>query len=750
MLHPIQQIQLSQIFWFGFGVHSPRPYPILWRVGIQVYSVSFFTDGELRGSVEIRGMRADRVAIDYGWLIKSSARREDHLELERRSEVESELNELFIGRVFFDSIQPTQGFASGTVLQLRFPGEDCRYCLEFNNASIDSSRGPTQPPTLSEPWNETLTRMQEMHVELVPALGLGLDSTARGLGLILISQSLESGMKFEGKTVGLETNLRKDELGFESKLTLRRASSLPSSHKGPTEEGWEAPADGDAVRVGGYRAWACERQERTGLGRGLMQTRTSLVAGSCAWRKSGHRAAGIPLSGRVLHVCHYLPVQATLNRSHSTDDAPLTPPPETDSPVLEEKSDDVWTLVPRSGHAAMPQPVSSEGVTEEERTKLEEALVTYHLAESDPDDDHKDVSMPRAWCLLPSRVCLPTRLHDVRVASVSAGAITAASSAFFPGLIARDRALRPISGGAAQRAACPASLSDFLWPLFHYLLWQDITSQGTHYAAANEAFAERIKNASSSPPSPPAPTPPPPPPHDHPDAHDALVIGLFVPERRGVRWWCRKSGKGVWSWGGRVFGGRKGATAAFRKLAAYDEASMSMDALGPGRDAADDEHGAARELDRVLEASYAYRSLVPRAASTSSAAWPPSTSSASRFPTYSYKRHFISTCVRVCGMFWREGVFLVGRGGQGRGERRVRGTKRWRGGGGAGRDRMWAVYGTRRRGVRGDGASAARADEGRGLAGGGCEGAKPYADTAVYGTAHTRGDSACMVARVLP
>ncbi|KAJ7714878.1 hypothetical protein B0H16DRAFT_1806725 [Mycena metata] len=143
-------------------------------------------------------------------------------------------------------------------------------------------------------------------------------------------------------------------------------------------------------------AWALEYQERTGL----LDVELDVFAGD-------HRAAGISLSGRVLHVCHYLPVQATLNRSStSPDDAPLTPTPEADSPVLEEKSDDVWTLVPRYGHAAVisvihslaayhrqaappaaplssstaslpppstPQPIPTESVTEEERAKLEEA-----------------------------------------------------------------------------------------------------------------------------------------------------------------------------------------------------------------------------------------------------------------------------------------------------------------------------------------------------------------------------------------
>ncbi|KAJ7713492.1 hypothetical protein B0H16DRAFT_1743298 [Mycena metata] len=134
------------------------------------------------------------------------------------------------------------------------------------------------------------------------------------------------------------------------------------------------------------------------------------------------------LSGRVLHVCHYLPVQAGLNRSSTPpDEVPLTPPPETDSPVLKEKSGYVWTLVPPYAHTAItsgirslsahywldrryphcparraiasstaslpprstPQPIPSESVTEEERAKLEEAMGKYQ-----PADDRKTVYVP--------------------------------------------------------------------------------------------------------------------------------------------------------------------------------------------------------------------------------------------------------------------------------------------------------------------------------------------------------------------
>ncbi|KAJ7765199.1 hypothetical protein B0H16DRAFT_1454378 [Mycena metata] len=559
------------------------------------------------------------------------------------------------------------------------------------------------------------------------------------------------------------------------------------------------------------------------------------------------------------------------------DEAPLTPP-RCRLARARRQNDGVWTLVLRYGHAAMtsgirfladhhrlhrrptrrvissytaslpppstPQPIPNESVTEEERTKLEEALVTYHLAESDPDDDHKDVSMPRAWCLLPSRVCLPTRLHDVRVASVSAGAITAASSAFFPGLIARDRALRPISGGATRRALLPdcalsavawrlsrvapiarpysvvqrvlgvfvtepsrllfgrpwarafvdgvllpalllggvftlfgASplliafllnctahsiapvllvLPDSLWPLFHYLLWQDIASEDTSqearyaaYAAANQPFAERIKSVWRP---------------GHlllprragllrvliPDAHDSLVIGRF---QRGVgyevTWWSGKweagsgNGEGVWS-------GEEGRALRRAPVTRWDR----------GRDAATSASrfmAARRRRSRVRARR---RVLVVDATASLCAA----TATCVRrldllrgiaaaelvcFQTYSYKRRFISACAGV----WmrgvsgdREGMCL--RDGEGRGRvlsRVAAGTVE---GLGEERGRTWARRCT------------GRADAGmmlvlyaptRGVGRPGPnEGAKPYADMAVYGAAHTQGDGARMVARALP
>ncbi|KAJ7714858.1 hypothetical protein B0H16DRAFT_512357 [Mycena metata] len=104
------------------------------------------------------------------------------------------------------------------------------------------------------------------------------------------------------------------------------------------------------------------------------------------------------------------------------------------------------------------QPVPSESVTEEERTKLEEALGTYQPAESDPTTIARLCMCRCGW-----RTPLPMNIT--------------------------------------------MGIVNTLWPLFHYLLWQDTaskdTSQETHYAAyavANQAFAERIKSVEAGRP----------------------------------------------------------------------------------------------------------------------------------------------------------------------------------------------------------------------------------------------------------
>jgi trehalose 6-phosphate synthase/phosphatase len=90
-------------------------------------------------------------------------------------------------------------------------------------------------------------------------------------------------------------------------------------------------------------------------------------------RTAEYHAKGIPLSGRIIHVCHYLPITATLHASSRPGilSPPATPPqqPTNISPPLssetasqplphpdhahEEALRARWALSARQGHSAM-------------------------------------------------------------------------------------------------------------------------------------------------------------------------------------------------------------------------------------------------------------------------------------------------------------------------------------------------------------------------------------------------------------
>ncbi|KAK2461153.1 hypothetical protein APHAL10511_006680 [Amanita phalloides] len=197
-----------------------------------------------------------------------------------------------------------------------------------------------------------------------------------------------------------------------------------------------------------------------------------------------HRANGIPLSGRVIHVCHYLPITSTLNSRPGVLSPPATPQvrpadvPDPTAPDSAELSSAVWTLAPRYGHAAMisgirslsatheqlivgwtgdilsaspNEKISADAVSLPDRTALEEALKTYQPKEAEGDEDGKTQYVP-VWL-------------DDKV------------------------------GHGHYDGYCKQTL----WPLFHYLLWQDVvteySSADQHYAyyeAANAGFARKI------------------------------------------------------------------------------------------------------------------------------------------------------------------------------------------------------------------------------------------------------------------
>ena len=138
-----------------------------------------------------------------------------------------------------------------------------------------------------------------------------------------------------------------------------------------------------------------------------------------------HRAHKVPLSGRILHICHDLPVAATLASRAGVISPPATPPTKPNEVLLPNgESDaitaaavanatDTWVLTPRYGHDAMisgirslaatheqliigwtgdietttpGERISASLISEAEKAVLEESLKEFHPWEPDPDD----------------------------------------------------------------------------------------------------------------------------------------------------------------------------------------------------------------------------------------------------------------------------------------------------------------------------------------------------------------------------
>ncbi|KAF9530206.1 trehalose-6-phosphate phosphatase [Crepidotus variabilis] len=212
-----------------------------------------------------------------------------------------------------------------------------------------------------------------------------------------------------------------------------------------------------------------------------------------------HRKNGIPLSGRIIHVVHYLPIVASLSKSGFGVLSPPATPPTKVSDVSNDaqtssipqstseeqpKAPASWSLAPRYGHAAMVSGIRSlsqsheqiivgwtgdivdkngdklavDTVTPEERTELEQSILDYHPKDADIDDDSKSPKYVPVWL--------------------------------------EDKVAHGHYDGYCKQT---------LWPLFHYLLWQDVATEyasaDSHYPqyeSANAAFARRIADVYQS------------------------------------------------------------------------------------------------------------------------------------------------------------------------------------------------------------------------------------------------------------
>jgi len=196
-------------------------------------------------------------------------------------------------------------------------------------------------------------------------------------------------------------------------------------------------------------------------------------------------ANGRPLSGRVIHVCHYIPVICSVQ-----DPQPLTPPrtPDTTThqanvlasgvggalPAVIPDEPIKWTIQPRSGHSAMISGIGS-------LSDLGEQVIVGWTGEILRDESAQVV--PSTSVQTADRKHLEKALHDYKETHES-----------------RPLGLEPVwLDDKIARGHYEGYCKNILWPLFHYLLWQDAASESVNvdsdwqaYVAANEAYAEQV------------------------------------------------------------------------------------------------------------------------------------------------------------------------------------------------------------------------------------------------------------------
>ncbi|KAG9310012.1 glycosyltransferase family 20 protein [Chiua virens] len=319
-----------------------------------------------------------------------------------------------------------------------------------------------------------------------------------------------------------------------------------------------------------------------------------------------HKPHGVQLSGRIVHVCHYLPVVPTLiNHSSPATAGVLSPPPSPptlygdvpaspngdDAQAGQHQASSVpskrWKLAPRYGHAAMISGIRSLSATHDQLVVGWTGDILSLPSEGAASAEENPGSAGSVEHQIPSHLVSQADKEALQTELVGYD---------------EDGQGQGIEGNKGKLEYVPVWLEDkvahghyegycktTLWPLFHYLLWQDVATEyasadahWAHYEQAQQVFAERIASILK--------------PGDLIWVHDYHL--LLVPKLlRGTV-------------------GERGADVIIGLFVHTPFPSSEVFRCLPRRK---------EILDGMLAANLVC------------------------FQTYSYSRHFTSTCVRVCG-----------------------------------------------------------------------------------------------------
>lgn len=218
-----------------------------------------------------------------------------------------------------------------------------------------------------------------------------------------------------------------------------------------------------------------------------------------------YRKKDIPLSGRVLHVIHYLPITAQLaaGQKQGVLSPPLTPPiratdvdgGEQQKPSEERKDgSDKWILSSRWGHSAMVSGILSLA------EHHEQVVVGW-------TGDIESASTPNLSASISSLAesSSPTTKVKVPVASLSEEdrSDLEAAIATFQSEDHESHRTSYVPVWLPDKVAhghYEGYCKQTLWPLFHYLLWQDVASENAGsdeahwraYVDACQLYAEAV------------------------------------------------------------------------------------------------------------------------------------------------------------------------------------------------------------------------------------------------------------------
>lgn len=249
--------------------------------------------------------------------------------------------------------------------------------------------------------------------------------------------------------------------------------------------------------------------------------------------EAGHRARGLPLSGRIIHVFHHLPVEIVCLTSTAPDpfanlSSPITPEFKPEDSTASESVDAKWKIHARRGHTAMVSGIRSLSETHEQIVVAwtGDVLVQPGTASQAPSQAQtpevvKKLDQPKM--LLQDTVELHPLVSDQTSMMVYNGEFEAEEQQeieselkrfsdvqfkndgygkleYIPVFLPRDVSKGHYEGYCKASECMHFSLLTLaLWPLFHYLLWLDSTAtvpspdpSWAAYKTANEIFAKRV------------------------------------------------------------------------------------------------------------------------------------------------------------------------------------------------------------------------------------------------------------------